>query len=605
MIAPRGAGRQPQTFLRMAIAWVVRRQLRGRDPRLPFWSILSFLRRPYATLIVFVATGLLLVGMQLGVASLTRQGINSLVGYDLPAFLVAVAGMFLLLAAEAAGRAWWRASAVDCGAEIASQMRWHLADRLLAAPVHVVERLPPGELGARFTSDITAASALLRPTLSCVHTSFLALGAAVYMIVLDWRIGLATLVAAIVTTKTGEFLSRPISHAAARVQDSYAQLSAFSEQSLANVATVKVFNLEGLLQEGFARLNTTAAEVGAWLGRRTALLDAAVWWWAAVPLFIPLGYGGYLVLRGALDPGTVFAILYLSNFTRAPVAELGGLLGAIRKALGSAEGVLHLLGALDEGRQRPPAVSSDLSSGGGTTRLDQVTFRYPGSSVSVLEKVTASLPVDRVSFVVGRSGTGKSTLFKVLAGLYPPTSGTVHVIRVPHADRAGVPVVYVPQEPFLFPWTIRDNLALVRSDLQLEDVARALEVACAEFVWELPHGLDTQLSEDGAPLSGGQRTRVCIARALLAAPTVLLLDEPGANLDACTEEELLRRLRAFMRGRAMGIVTHRLGLIGDQDWVIVLQNRRVASQGYHAELLQRSPLYAAMQSEFRDDGDPR
>ncbi len=135
-------------------------------------------------------------------------------------------------------------------------------------------------------------------------------------------------------------------------------------------------------------------------------------------------------------------------------------------------------------------------------------------------------------------------------------------------------MVYVPQEPFLFPWTIRDNLALVRSDLQLEDVARALEVACAEFVWELPHGL-------------------------------LLLDEPGANLDACTEEELLRRLRAFMRGRAMGIVTHRLGLIGDQDWVIVLQNRRVASQGYHAELLQRSPLYAAMQSEFRDDGDPR
>ncbi len=262
MIAPRGAGRQPQTFLRMAIAWVVRRQLRGRDPRLPFWSILSFLRRPYATLIVFVATGLLLVGMQLGVASLTRQGINSLVGYDLPAFLVAVAGMFLLLAAEAAGRAWWRASAVDCGAEIASQMRWHLADRLLAAPVHVVERLPPGELGARFTSDITAASALLRPTLSCVHTSFLALGAAVYMIVLDWRIGLATLVAAIVTTKTGEVLSRPISHAAARVQDSYAQLSAFSEQSLANVATVKVFNLEGLLQEGFARLNTAAAEVG-------------------------------------------------------------------------------------------------------------------------------------------------------------------------------------------------------------------------------------------------------------------------------------------------------------------------------------------------------
>jgi len=605
MISPRGAGRQPQTFLRMAVAWVVRRHRRGRDPRLPFWSILSFLRRPYATLIVFVAMGLLLVGMQLGVASLTRQGINSLVGYDLPAFLVAVAGMFLLLAAEAAGWAWWWASAVDCGAEIASQMRWHLADRLLAAPLHVVERLQPGELGARFTSDITAASALLWPTLSLVHTSFLALGAAVYMIVLDWRIGLATLVAAIVTTKTGEVLSRPISHAAARVQDSYAQMSAFSEQSLANVATVKVFNLEGLLQEGFARRNTATAEVGAWLGRRTALLEAAVWWWAAVPLFIPLGYGGYLVLRGALDPGTVFAILYLSNFTRAPVAELGDLLGEIRRALGSAEGVLRLQGALDEGRQKSLAISSTPRSGEEAARLDRVTFQYADSSSPVLEAVTVSLPRGRVTFVVGESGGGKSTLFKVLAGLYPPTSGTAHVTGVSHADVAGVRVVYVPQEPFLFPWSIRENLFLTRPDPRPEDITNVLEAACAEFLWELPHGLETQLSEDGAPLSGGQKIRLCIARALLAGPSVLLLDEPSANLDPLSEEELLRRLRRFMHGKTLGIVTHRLGLIGDQDWVIVLQDRRVAAQGYHAELLQRSPLYAAMQSEFRDDGDPR
>lgn len=321
---------------------------------------------------------------------------------------------------------------------------------------------------------------------------------------------------------------------------------------------------------------------------KSAFLEGAMWFCGIAPLAVPFVYGSLLVFRGTATLGTVMAIIFLTNYTRAPLSEIGRDLGDLRMRVGAAREVLRFLREPSEETLSGWCAKGEVDDAG-SIKFERLSFKYRGSEHMSLNSVSLSVPSGSCTVIVGESGSGKTTLLKVLAGLYP-----VYWEGGKLATLSKKKAVYVPQEPFLFPWSIRQNLLLGSSGTGTRQEAvidAAIRDACAEFVYDLPNGLDTVVSEGGASLSGGQRARLAIARALVADPDVLLLDEPGANLDARTEEALWERLRGRMTGKTLVVVTHRLSGIKSSDFVVMLDRGRVVASGRHEELLDSCEAY--------------
>lgn len=577
----------------------------------------------------------LLAAIRLGEATFTRLSVDALLSGNRTTFLLAASTHVALGLTAALLMGAWRYRRTAWAGEMGAGLRGALAGRLLGLPMEEAEQYDPGEVGSRITTDVTAASGVLTAIYELARDAVLFASAATYMVLLDWRVGAASLLICPLAGLLAERLSRPLSALAEEVQRGYAELAGFSGHVLAGTLAVKVFGLAGEMTRRFTGLNTAVLRRNVRLLGRTAWLEAAIWLCAGAPLFVPFGYGGYLVFTGAMSPGTIFAILYLSNYTRGPMAYLGTQVGEIRKCLGSTREILDLIDAPTRpagvGPATPPVpaatpptpaptppapVAAPAPPGpGAATRLPvekppltaagrdtavtvrNLTFSYRGAATPTLREVSFSVPRGVVTFVVGPSGSGKTTLLKILAGLYDVHPGVVflegediHLLRA----RGRVAAVYVPQDPWLFPWTVRENLTLADRQATDEEVARALATACADFVWAMPRGLDTLVAEAGTSLSGGQKARLCIARALLAHPAVLLLDEPAAHLDAVTERELMARLRGAMCDRALVIVSHRLSQVADEDRVTVLEQGCVVQEGLHRELVETPGPYRDM-----------
>lgn len=599
--------------------------------------LLGFLPRARLRLGIMMAVVALLAAIRLAEATFTRLSVDALLSGNRTTFLLAASTQVALGLTAALLMGAWKYRRTAWAGEMGAGLRRALAGRLLGLPLEEAEQYDPGEVGSRITTDVTAASGILTAIYELARDAVLFASAATYMVLLDWRVGAASLLICPLAGLLAERLSRPLSALAEEVQGGYAELAGFSGHVLAGTLAIKVFGLAGEMTRRFTALNTALLRRNVRLLGRTAWLEAAIWLCAGAPLFVPFGYGGYLVFTGAMSPGTIFAILYLSNYTRGPMAYLGTQVGEIRKCLGSAREILDLIDAparpAGVGPATPPApaatppapVPAAAPPGpGAVTRLPvekvpltaaerdtaitvrNLTFSYRGATAPTLRGVSFSVPRGVVIFVVGPSGSGKTTLLKVLAGLYDVRPGSVflegediHRLRA----RGRVAAVYVPQDPWLFPWTVRENLTLANRQATDDELAQALASACADFVWAMPGGLDTLVAEAGTSLSGGQKARLCIARALLAHPALLLLDEPAAHLDAVAERELMTRLREAMSGRALVVVTHRLSQVADGDRLIVLEQGCVVQEGLHRELVETPGPYRDMYRASLREGE--
>ncbi|MGH2968466.1 MAG: ABC transporter ATP-binding protein, partial [Solirubrobacteraceae bacterium] len=237
--------------------------------------------------------------------------------------------------------------------------------------------------------------------------------------------------------------------------------------------------------------------------------------------------------------------------------------------------------------------------------LRDVTFAYEGAAPS-LRDVSLTVEAGTTVALVGGTGSGKSTLVRLIARLYDPVSGSVLVdgADVRELDLVALrrSIAVVDDDPFLFSATVHENIAYGRQDATREEVVRAAERAqAAGFVAELPDGYDTRVGERGLTLSGGQRQRLAIARALLADPRILVLDDATSSVDATTEQAIKEGLREVMAGRTTFVIAHRLSTIALADDIVVLEAGRVAARGSHAVLLERSPLYAEIAAKGLPD----
>jgi ATP-binding cassette subfamily B protein len=316
-----------------------------------------------------------------------------------------------------------------------------------------------------------------------------------------------------------------------------------------------------------------------------------------------LGYGGHLYFQGDVTLGTLFAfMLYVQNFFD-PVQQLSQLYSTFLSATAALDKIMDVLEERPEVRDAPKA--KELPRVTGHVRFENVRFGY-GAGVEVLHGIDLDVPAGTTVALVGHTGAGKSTIAKLLARFYDPREGriTIDGVDLREISQASLrrQLGVVPQEGFLFAGTVRDNIAFGRPDAPPQEVVAAAQaVGAHDFILRLEDGYETELQERGTRLSLGQRQLVAFARALLADPRILILDEATSSVDIGTERKIEEALRRLLADRTAFIIAHRLSTIRDADLIVVLEHGQVIEQGSHDELMQRRGLYTSLYGDWAAD----
>ncbi len=510
----------------------------------------------------------------------------------------------------AAGLANWAMYYVETymtgwvGERILADLRVRLFEHLQRLSLGFYERNRAGVIISRLTNDIEAIDQLVTDGVtSLVQNSLMLIGTAIILFVLDWRLALATCaVIPLMSIATAVFRKRS-ANAYSSVRERLGLVTATLAEDIAGMRVVQAFTRE---EPAFANF-TSVAQRYREANMRTVVLNGIYFpivdVLSSIALAVVLAYGGHLYFSGTLTLGTLFAfMLYVQNFFD-PVQQLSQLYNTFLSATAALDKIMGVLDEEPEVVDRPGA--QDLPLVRGDVSFEGVRFTY-GRGHEVLHGIDLDVPAGTTVALVGHTGAGKSTIAKLLARFYEPTHGRITIDGVDLNDvtqaslrrQLGV----VPQEGFLFAGSVADNIAFGEPDAAADEIVRAAQtVGAHEFILRLEDGYETELGERGTRLSLGQRQLVAFARALLADPRILILDEATSSVDIGTERRIEEALRVLLADRTAFIIAHRLSTIRDADLIVVLEQGRVIEQGSHDELLAARGLYTSLYGDWASD----
>lgn len=469
-----------------------------------------------------------------------------------------------------------------------------IIDHLLRLPLRYFERRPVGELSTRI-NELENIRQFLTGTALTVGLD--ALFSVVYigvMLIYSWQltlVGLSTIpVFVIITLVASPTISRQLRAKAER----NAETQSYLVEVMSGIQTVKAQNIElrsrFSWQERYARFvaagfktvvtSTLANSTSSFLNKLSSLL---VLW-----------VGAYLVLQGELTLGELIAFRIISGYVTSPILRLAQLWQSFQETALSLERLSDIVDTPQEGET--DRYNIPLPAIKGAVKYENVSFRFGTSGPLQLSNVNLEFEPGKFVGIVGQSGSGKSTMMKLLLRLYETESGR---ILIDGYDIAKVELYslrrqigVVPQETLLFDGSVQENIALTNPDATTEEIIEAAQVACAhEFIMNLPNGYNTRVGERGSALSGGQRQRIAIARSVLQRPKLLVLDEATSALDYPTERQICLNLAKAFKGDTVFFITHRLNTVSNADMIVVMDNSRVIEQGSHQELMAAKGHY--------------
>jgi ATP-binding cassette subfamily B protein len=512
----------------------------------------------------------------------------------IPMFFIAL-GLGALEAALIVARRRVQSVAVQ---KIEREIRDGLYAHLQRLPVEFHDRWQTGQLLSRTTTDLGT----IRRFLGFGAIFFIVDGLQ-YLAVMALLIGVYPPlgIIAVVTTLPVIWLARRFgagySQISRRVQDQQGDLATLTEEAASGMRVVKAFGRGPLMEFRFGSSARTL--------RGSALemvqLRARFWGWLTVVPNVTMAsavlIGGIAVAHGSLTLGALVAFTTLLVLLQYPIIDLGWILSMAQEAATAADRVCEVLDAAMVVDDRPGARVLPVSKG--RLAFEHVAFSYPGAPAPVLGDVNLTIEPGETVAIVGLTGSGKSTLASLPARLYDVTAGRITLDGIDVRDltieslRSHIAVVF--EEPVLFSMSVRENLVLGQPDASSDEIAEALALAQAGFVHDLPWGLDTRIGEQGMALSGGQRQRLALARAVLARPSVLVLDDPLSALDVNTEALVERSLARVLRHTTGLLVVHRPSTVALADRVALLRDGVLVAVGTHHELMER-PDYASVLS---------
>lgn len=592
------------------------------------WRVLRF-AKPYRLLIaIFVVLVVIMSALSVAPPLLFKQIID--VGI-LQSNRQVVITLSLIVAALAVLQAVlnvvqrWFSSTIGEG--LIFDMRTKVFDHVVQMPVAFFTRTQTGKLVSRLNSDVIGAQQAFTSTLSTVLSNLislvLVLGA---MIVLSWQLTLAALIMLPIFLIPAKIVGRKLADLTRRQMQLNGDMSATMTErfSVSGALLVKLFGRAVEEHDRFAERAGAVRDVSVKIAMNGRFFFASLGLVAALATALVYGVGGSLAIDGVLTVGTLTALAGLLAQLYGPLTQLTNLRIDVMNALVSFDRVFEVLDLVPMIRD---AEDAETVNGPASVRFDHVSFSYPTAdevslaslesiasldqrpSGEVLHDVTFDAAAGQTVALVGRSGGGKTTMTHLIARLYDATSGTVFVagtdVRKLKQDSLRGKVGYVTQDAHMFHDTIRANLQYAKPDVTDAEIWEALEAAQLKTLVEsLPDGLDTVVGERGYRLSGGERQRLAIARLLLKAPPIVVLDEATAHLDSESEVAVQQALDLAMEGRTSIVIAHRLSTVRDADLIIVVDQGRIVQRGRHEQLLREGGLYAELyRTQF--DQSPR